>query len=187
MILSLLLLFASIASAGEVPAYIRSLDEAKDVDGVNENFRSLSRDIKRDRERLLALEQNVTTSTGAVTFSGNVVFNASATFNGTIFAFPVPAAYAVSITSEAANDLGPYSVGVTSVTETGTGSFTVTLSTPFINNGYTVMLSPEVANGFCFIDSERDVRHFKVTCTNSGGSGVTPNKLGMLIYGVLNP
>ncbi|MFA5026406.1 MAG: hypothetical protein WC713_00890 [Candidatus Methylomirabilota bacterium] len=161
MILSLILTLSISSFAAEPQFHLKKMDDSRDVDAINVNFRGQASDLKKIKEDLDAYPavSNVPTLDGANAFTGANSFAGANTHTGTVSVSTLTFSKSISgdfATNTLVRNLLPSgllvynhvtatilaSFNVTSVTDSGTGKFVVNWATDMASTNYAVLCTP---------------------------------------------
>lgn len=180
-----------ICYATQPSVQLRTLDGARDVESVNNNFRNQADDITKQEERIQALEDGVVSPilAGDNTFTGENTFTGDVKIGGEVVAPLLISAFVKFVGTGTVVIVGD-SVNVSSITDFGTGNYRVNFSTPFAS----VFFTCNVTYGHTSLrvchektDNPPLTTHFEIDCQDVGGGAQDVNKVNVMCIGGLDP
>jgi len=184
----ILFVLAGTALARDVPFSLRETKDSLDGAAINQNFRGLADDIRRERARILELESNVAVSTGTNNWTEDQVFGASVTVTGTIINPAIPTTYGVwtGTTAVPENANSTWGINITSITKISTGRYELTLTTPYANPNVGFSLTGAPQDTSISMDVF-DIQYPIFVAINNAGTVKDCQKCTIILYGELDP
>jgi len=178
------------ALALETPFPVKEVSDSRDASAVNQNFRSLSDSLKKERNRInelptLAGDNNWT---GSSTFGDvsidTATINFASTFNGPMIGPQIVSVWVNFTGTGTVTIQDSYGVGPSSVSRLGTGNYRIFFSTPFVNDDYSFSMGVKDTGGarFGYLDAQ-DAASVDMRTSNTGGSSVDTQSVSFMAVG----